>query len=461
MQITASFFPVSPNAIEALYLERTMTYQDLLITPIYLAIFYFLAYVIRPSVTTPATKTYFIPALSAKFFGAIALGMIYQFYYGGGDTFTYFHLGSRWIYEAFWENPLIAMELIFNKSQVKGKAFYYASRMYTYGDTASHSITRLSGFFDLFTFHTYSATALCFAFLSFSGTWMIFSSFEKIFPSNTRILALGILFFPSLIFWGSGLLKDSITLAAVGWMFWGISEVLFFKRNYAKGILLFLVAFYTLYLIKIYILLCLLPALAYWVYRLYSMRIRNSLVRTLMAPFLLSVFSVAGYYGVILVGEENARYSTEVILYTAEETAKWNYYVSERGGGSGYTLGDYDFSPAGLLRKFPLAVATTLFRPFLFEARNPVMLLSAMENTIILLLFLHMFFSKRIKMISKNHVLTFSLIFVVLFSFAVGVTTYNFGSLVRYKIPMLPFLAATLLLVNYGRFESPIERRNE
>ena len=41
----------------------------------------------------------------------------------------------------------------------------------------------------------------------------------------------------------------------------------------------------------------------------------------------------------------------------------------------------------------------------------------------------------------------FSLIFSIAFAFAVGVSTYNFGTLVRYKIPLLPFFVVALILI--------------
>jgi hypothetical protein len=140
------------------------------------------------------------------------------------------------------------------------------------------------------------------------------------------------------------------------------------------------------------------------------------------------------------------------VAYTAEQTAKWNYFVSERDQGSGYTLGDFDFSAAGLLRKAPLAVITTMFRPFLWEVRNPVMLLAALENLVFIVLFgrgIFRLFGSGSNESEKLLILCFS--FSILFSLAIGITTYNFGSLVRYKIPMLPFLAAGLVILNFKK----------
>ena len=68
-----------------------MEAKDLLITPIVLIFIYFFAYLVRSKVTDSVTRGYFIPALTVKIIGAIAVGLVYQFYYNGGDTFNFLH----------------------------------------------------------------------------------------------------------------------------------------------------------------------------------------------------------------------------------------------------------------------------------------------------------------------------------------------------------------------------------
>ena len=62
--------------------------NDLLLTPVYLAVLYLVAYGIRGRFTNVYTRRYFIPALTVKFIGAISLGLVYAYYYKGGDTFN-------------------------------------------------------------------------------------------------------------------------------------------------------------------------------------------------------------------------------------------------------------------------------------------------------------------------------------------------------------------------------------
>ncbi len=89
-----------------------MSLQDLVITPIYLLLFYGVAWMVKPKVTNARTAPYYFPGLTIKFIGAIALGFIYQYYYNGGDTYNYYFWGSKWIWEAFKDSPLLAFRII-------------------------------------------------------------------------------------------------------------------------------------------------------------------------------------------------------------------------------------------------------------------------------------------------------------------------------------------------------------
>jgi hypothetical protein len=119
--------------------------------------------------------------------------------------------------------------------------------------------------------------------------------------------------------------------------------------------------------------------------------------------------------------------------------------------GSVYSLGEFDGTWTNMLSKAPQAIFVTLYRPFLWEARNPVMLLSALEAVFFLFMTLkviwEMKFSWLLRLVGKQPVVLFCVLFAVTFSFAVGVSSYNFGTLVRYKIPMMPFLLASLYIM--------------
>jgi hypothetical protein len=166
--------------------------------------------------------------------------------------------------------------------------------------------------------------------------------------------------------------------------------------------------------------------------------------------FFTAVWVVSLFYFSRFFANEMERYSLEKIAKTAASTRGWIAF-SSGDEGSAYDLGAFDPSIGGMLQKFPQAVVVTLFRPFLWEAKKVIVLLSALEALIMLYFTVYAFVSSGVKrsvqMIGKDPNLLFFLIFSLIFAFAVGISTYNFGALSRYKIPCLPFYAAFILII--------------
>jgi hypothetical protein len=78
--------------------------------------------------------------------------------------------------------------------------------------------------------------------------------------------------------------------------------------------------------------------------------------------------------------------------------------------------------------------------------------------TILLLIRIKTF--RLFKILFNNPLLFFSLSFAILFSFSVGLTTANFGALVRYKIPLLPFYISSLVILFYYMQNKKTDRTN-
>jgi hypothetical protein len=119
-----------------------------------------------------------------------------------------------------------------------------------------------------------------------------------------------------------------------------------------------------------------------------------------------------------------------------------------------------DGSIGSMISKFPQAVVVTLFRPFPWEAGKVIIALSAIEAFLFLFFTLKLIVTKKGKVLSwtsKDPTLMFCLIFSLIFAFAVGISSYNFGALSRYKIPCLPFYAAFLTILLY-RDKKPVEK---
>ena len=421
-----------------------MGVQDLVVTPIYLIVFTLVAYFLRPYVTDTETRRYFLPAIWVRFAGAIFLGVVYQFYYDGGDTFNYHTHGSKWIWEAILNEPAVGFKLLLNSGgEYSEDVFQYSQRIWYYGDVRSYFIVRLSAFFGLFTLHTYSANALFFAAFSFSGLWAMYSAIQK--GHNFKYLPYAILFVPSVIFWGSGVLKDTVTIGAVGWLIWGFYSIIEMNKVKPFHLAMLLLSALLIYQIKSYILICLLPTVIVWWYLKKFKRIRSAVIRTLILPF-FAVIVVVSVFGVTSI-VSNEQFSISTFTQKAAITSYDIRYGwgSRTNGDGGYDLGVVDGTWQNAVTLFPAAINVSLFRPYLWEVKTPFMLLAAVESLMIFLITIRFVIKGYYKQALAEPFLIFCLLFSLLFAFAVGISTFNFGTLMRYKIPMLSLYLISIL----------------
>jgi len=425
-----------------------MELKDLFIAPFVALIIIALAYLLRPWVTYEENRKYYIPALVLKLIGAIALGALYQFYYGGGDTFGYYTHGAKYIFDAFYDKPEVALKLIFNKNNFEGGVFNYASRIWMYRDAPAYMVVRIAGILSILTGGTYAGTALMFGVVSFSGLWAMYMAFCKLFPNYTFGLALAILFIPSTIFWGSGILKDSITFGMLGWSTAAVIHLLYWQRKSILWIIVLVLSMVLAFKIKEYIVLSFIPAAMIWIYFILIKKVKNKLLRISVSPFISLIIAALSIYTIYKVGENSPRYSITKLAETARITAYDIGRWTGRDAGSRYDLGDFNGSISSMIRLAPAAINVSLFRPYLWEVRNPLMLLASLEG-LTLLIFTLLILYRMVKFkinILRSPAAWFSLVFSFTFAFAVGISTYNFGTLFRYKVPLMPFFAILLVL---------------
>jgi len=402
----------------------------------------------RSLFTDSTNRKYFLPALSLKMLGALLMGLLYYFYYGGGDTFTYFTKGAIHIYDAFWDNPSLAWHLLFGDTNYGHGVYMYASKIWMYNDPSSYIIVKIAAIISLFVGGSYVATSLVFAALSFTGIWAMYLAFSKLFPGKEWYLALAILFIPSTVFWGSGILKDTVTYGFLGWAITAFIHLIYAKKKSIVWLFTLVFSLYVIYVIKIYIVMSLLPALIVWAYFVNINRVRNKALKFMVAPFVIIITFFMSGYAVYSVGANNKKYAVDKLAETVRVTAYDVGRFTGKNAGSRYDLGDLDDSLVGMLKLAPAAINVSLFRPYFWEVRNPLMLLASLEGLGFMILTLWVFFRSRHNILGvlNNPAIIFSLIFSLTFAFAVGVSTYNFGTLFRYKVPLMPFYGIFLAI---------------
>ncbi len=397
-------------------------------------------------------RPYFLPALFAKIFGAIFIGLLYTYYYSSGDTFVYFSHATE-LNKAFADSPVKWFNLLLRIPEwYEGDYYEYIYRMPFYHTPANYMVCAATGLLGLIFGTTYLPTAVVFGIISFTGVWALFRTFARQYPEQIRLIAIAILFFPSVVIWGSGILKDTLCLFGIGWATYGMFQILINGNVSLRNILWTAFCIYLVSAIKIYILASFIPAVIFWILTTHSGKIRNDFTRVLTRTLVPVV--VVGLVGVLATSFEKqlGNYALDNVLLTSEALRIDLLRNSEASDGSAYNLGEVDPTPLGLLVKLPAAVNVTLFRPYVWEAKKVIIFFNALESLALFIITLVILFKlglpRFFRTVGRDANLQFFLLFTIIFAFAVGISTYNFGTLSRYKIPCLPFFGMALVVLS-------------
>ncbi len=434
-------------------MRQYITLQDLFLTPIYLLIIYAILFFMRTSIVDKEMKNFFIVGYSVKVVGAIFFGLVFQFVYGYGDTFFYFD-GAGIARDAFFDDPVSYWEILFQNMDEYStpNTYSYAYRMPYYGEKGSFAVNKIGSIFSILSFNTYTVNCLFFALMSFAGSWQMYKAWVDIYPMLKKQIGWAIFFVPSVFFWASGIVKDSVTFSALCFAFAAFHFGVIHRKKVYINLLLFVVCCYAMYLIKLYILLCFIPACGWWFYSQYSKQIKSNFLRVVFAPILLSLGVGVAYYAFsnLIKGTE---YDLDNVAKEAYITADWIHQMSAEGSAYNIGLEEMDGTIGGLLKLYPKGIFITLFRPFIWEIKNFNMALAGLENLVILFLTIQVFRNQKwaviLKRLRTHQMVVVCLIFTLFFSGIIGIVSSNFGTLVRYRIPVLPFYMIALIILAY------------
>ncbi len=412
----------------------------------------------------------FSNGLRIKLFSAISIGFVYLFYYGGGDTMSYMH-DANLMADLFFGDLDVFFDFLFNgfvdtsTGQISiWKHFFRVRDVATWyfmyrNDERAFFMVRLMSVVSIITNGSFFASGMVVGAFCYLGTWKIYKLFVEYYPSFKKQLSYTVIFIPSVMFWGSGVLKDPVTLGSFGFLMYYFHNIL--KGRKIIGSIIYVVVFSFLIIsIKPYIFNAFIVGMGCWLLANYMVKIKSRVFRALIFPMLL-VVSIGAVFGLLtLFSNESGKYSFDKALDEAvlvQSDLKQDYY-----GGHRFDIGSFEPTLSGVLAKAPIAIATTLYRPFIWEAHNVFVMLSALESTVIIVFtFLAIF---RIKIFNLqgvlllNPLLFFSFVFSLFFAFFIGLTSANFGALVRYKIPLMPFyMSMVFILSNYSKLPKKVQ----
>ena len=425
---------------------------DYYLLPIYLLLFYLAVYMLRNKFNSDkSTYKIYYAGVTVKLIAAMGFAMIAQYYYGYGDSLNYFdeakvlhnHIVTDPANLKYFFNSVSEYRILFDPMLNKGIIQLY--------DNSNLFVIRLTTIFTFFSGNTYLTTTLFFVLLSFSGIWAIFKTFITLYPKLKNQFAWGILFLPSVSFWSSGVMKDSICIAALGWLFYSFYSFFINKKRLLKYSLIMLICIYVIWTVKFYILIAF--AFSFLIVALYFLFIRLSKLYVKVINLIIFILTIT-----IVINTDNpvndalSSVSVDFVVNNIKEQQRLYNSIGEAGEGN-FDFGDIDPTLRSLLAKVPEAITTVLFRPYIWESKKLIMFFAGLENSIIILITIYVIWKAGLvnffKLLSLDSLIQFCFVFMILFAIIVGLTSFNFGTMIRYKVPCVPFYLSFLIMLNY------------
>ncbi|MFT7160537.1 MAG: hypothetical protein ACI9GZ_001713 [Bacteroidia bacterium] len=397
---------------------------------IYLLNISFLAWVIQKAykkIVELSVAKFYYPALVFKVICGISLGLIYTFYYEGGDTILFFEKA----------NSLLKLPKIEFLNEVFITSIPHEQRSIL-------PITKITSLVLSVTGSNYWLASIYFSLFSFAGTFYFVKQLSIKYPALTNSASIAFLFFPSIVFWSSGILKESVVFGIMMFMLGFFMTYLNSKKINFWHLILSVLGAWLIILIKYYIAAVFLPILM--IVFIISIIINRNLLGSLNPIY--------QYLGILLLALGVFYWATTIQfnldLSRVYSVVKANQVeilrISDQASVINYL--DETGSTLMILVNLLIALFSGLFRPLIPELSSIAQIFSSIENILILALFILFLRTKR-SLINQNKFLVAGLIlFILTLSSLLAYSSPNLGTLARYKVYYMPFFLFLVLIDN-------------
>ncbi len=377
----------------------------------------------------------FWPCLLIKLLAGISLGFLYTWYFPVGDTFSYFKDASVLASLAREDFSSYLNILFFNTDISTLPIIFFEPR--------AVFLSKITSVFNIATLDNYWVVSLYFSFISFLASWNLVKMINHKIDGVTVPSVMAFLLMPSIVFWSSGLIKETLAAAALYYLTAIFLKIWFREKLSIATVILSLFSLWIFWHLKYYFTAIFLPVVVTTL--LYRIITRKGIARSAsseaiiwLAIFLLPIFLVSFVHpnfspGRLLevIVSNNAVFNQ---LSDPEDLVHFN---------------DLQVTVRSILRNAPWAFFSGFFRPLLFEAGNVLQFLAGVENTLVLFFFFAACVQAKQYLTSPHRLLALAIIiYVTLLCILITLSAPNFGTLSRYRTGYAPFFVFLVLCNN-------------
>lgn len=389
-----------------------------------------------------------------KAFAGIIITFNAERIYSGDDGLFFFEAGKS-LFDFGIQHPLSYLKLMAGIYDNSNQAEYYKflnwKSLPAWNDT--ETMIKFSSLLHFISFSNILVHSIIFSFLSFCGLTAIYKATIALTKSNGLILYLLLMLFPSVVFFSSGILKETLLISASGMFVYALAQFRESTKMKVYAALLYLF----LWLIKQHFVLFLTPALIGYLV------VKNFFTGKIWISHLVAlvVFVVFSAMALFVFDSILHRDAAGTIALVQHSTMKNSIYEKAETYIQPPVIAP---SMKSIIKNSPKAFLQTVFTPrFHFDKVGLRWKGAAAENIVVLIFVIGNIiaaFSSHNRFASLHFAL-----FLLLYSFytLIGYTCALEAAIVRFKAPLLPFLISGfyIFMLQYKKYFIRNESSND
>jgi hypothetical protein len=369
-------------------------------------------------------------------------GYIFLKYYGGDDTWNFFN-DSLPEYNRLIHHPISFFQDFLPASSF-GQSNSFREAMDIYIRHLEYLLmVKPLAVFNIFSGRNYYIDVLFFNFIVCWGPFLLFKMVLQEFPDKKNALFVSIFLIPSISFWLSGIRGE-------GFLFLFIVIILYYTRKWftqkkAYYLILIILGFAGFLIFRVQFLMVFLPAFFCWTLSI------SGRLKALYYFILFYALGISVFLGTILFSPHN-NLGLPLIRKQGE--------FLELHGNTRFKLDTLENSVTSFIKILPQALANTMVRPLIWEAKGILQLAASFEIMLvwIILIFLLTRREKNWKQSINSPTLLLFVFYSVSQILLIGYIVPFPGAIVRYKIiPELFLLITATILINWGKNDNKLQ----
>ncbi len=427
-----------------------MKFADLLAYLVNIGILGYVTFYLNKKIKDYYLGKYFLPGLLFKVVAGITVGLIYTHYYRGGDTYTFFSEAVN-LTNIAYSNPIDYLKIVF----VNDIPSEFDNLLSLQSQPRAFFTAKLASFTNILTYNNYWLSGIYFSYFSFLGMWYLANMLATKFENTKKYTAFAFLFFPSVVFWSSGLSKESIVMGCISFIIgFSIPYLILSKNIYYPKIVLIAFFLWMLLKLKYYYVGVLIPVMAanfIVAYIRFNFKAMQRSYAMHLGVWLLS-------FGLVLGLATTIHPNLHISSFLGRMVETHNQIYEKSAAEDLVTYNKLEPSLKSVAINLPLALYTGLFRPSLIDASSTFQIAVGIENLLLVFLTIGALFRIFKKPKFSHRILIFSVVvYVFILATFMALSSPNFGTLVRYKIAFLPFFIY-LISVNNPIIDKALNR---